>query len=175
MKLTAAIAALFTLFGMAMGQAPDLKTTLQTALDDERQARALYEAVMLKFGEVRPFSNIVHAESMHMKLVNDMMTKYEFNPEPDKFARKPKETREAFIARLEVPATFAAALRKAASLEKQQGPFYDRLSREAPEDVKALFARLKADSLDRHLAAFERSLGRGGGARAGRRGGPPPQ
>ncbi|MGB7250036.1 MAG: hypothetical protein WBC73_13945, partial [Phormidesmis sp.] len=33
------------------------------AINDEYRARALYGAVLEKFGEVRPFSNIVQAEN----------------------------------------------------------------------------------------------------------------
>lgn len=159
MKLVLTLAAFLT-FGLAVGQTPDLKSTLQTALDDERHAHALYGAVMLKYGEVRPFANIVRSEAMHMKLATDLMAKYSFKPAPDKFARKPRETKEEFIARLEVPATYAAALRMAASLERQQGPLYGRLSEGVPDDVKTVFTKLKADSVERHLVAFERSLTR---------------
>ena len=35
------------------------------ALDDEYRAEAIYDAVMQKFGEVRPFINIIEAERRH--------------------------------------------------------------------------------------------------------------
>lgn len=174
MKLVLSVVAVLA-FGLAAGQNPDLKTTLQTALDDERHARALYEAVMLKYGEVRPFSNIIRSEVAHIQLAADLMDKYSFKPAPDKFVRKPKETKAEFIARLEVPDTYAGALRMAVSLERQQGPLYDRLSIGAPDDVKAVFARLKADSVERHLVAFERNLARVPGRGPRHRGGPPPR
>jgi len=174
MKFVLTVAAFLTV-GFAAGQTPDLKTTLQTALDDERHAHALYQAVMLKYGEVRPFANIVRSEAMHMGMASDLLAKYGFKPAPDKFARKPKETKEEFIARLEVPATYAAALRMAASLERQQGPLYDRLSEGAPEEVRTVFAKLKADSIERHLVAFERNLTRVPGRGPRHQGNRPPE
>ena len=44
--------------------APDLRTVLLDALEDERKAEATYEAVIVKFGPVRPFINIVIGAGM---------------------------------------------------------------------------------------------------------------
>ena len=40
----------------------NLEAVLLEALDDERKAEATYAAVIEKFGEVRPFINIIDAE-----------------------------------------------------------------------------------------------------------------
>ena len=45
--------------------APGLEQILLDALDDERKAEATYEAVIERFGPVRPFINIVDAEARH--------------------------------------------------------------------------------------------------------------
>ena len=44
---------------------PDLQSVLLDALDDERKAEATYEAVIAKYGPVRPFINIIEAEQRH--------------------------------------------------------------------------------------------------------------
>jgi len=49
---------------------------LKEALADEYQARAFYQAVLDKFGQVRPFSNIVHSEGRHAALVEELLVKY---------------------------------------------------------------------------------------------------
>jgi hypothetical protein len=56
----------------------DLKSALHEALLDEFKAEATYQAAILKFGEVRPFSNIVRADvlSVFKKLQSDSKTKH---------------------------------------------------------------------------------------------------
>lgn len=44
---------------------PDF-TALCEALDDEYKARAIYRAVIGRFGPVLPFANIVHSEQRHL-------------------------------------------------------------------------------------------------------------
>ena len=39
------------------------------AINDEYHARAFYNAVIDKFGEIRPFSNIVQAETRHAETI----------------------------------------------------------------------------------------------------------
>lgn len=46
------------------------------SIKDEYYSRALYAAVIQKFGEVRPFSNIVQAEDRHVSLLKTLFTQY---------------------------------------------------------------------------------------------------
>ena len=49
---------------------------LKEALADEYQARAFYQAVINKFGEVKPFSNIVMAEERHAIAMEQLFLQY---------------------------------------------------------------------------------------------------
>jgi hypothetical protein len=52
---------------------PKLKSLLLEALDDERKAEATYEAIIERFGPVRPFINIVGAETRHSSAIERQM------------------------------------------------------------------------------------------------------
>lgn len=119
---------------------------LRAALADERRAKAWYEAVMDRHGRVRPFSNIVRAEERHAELVARLMERYS--------VAIPEETVGTLPA---VPETVTACCKTAAELERENIEMYDRLLAKIREpDVVAAFGRLRAVSLNNHLAAFER-------------------
>lgn len=183
MKCAIVLALAAVLSGNALAQepsaSPGLDRTLRAALNDERKTRAFYEAVQIRFGERIPFSNIVNSEQMHMRFVEELMERHSVSVGKDTHARRPNETNAQFTKRLGVPATYRDALVMAVKLESDQGPLYDRLIKNAPEDVTAVFEKLKRDSLERHQKAFERQLARiDGGPPPGRgnrqRGVPPP-
>jgi len=48
---------------------------LSLAINDEYKARATYKKVIEKFGEVRPFSNIINSEENH---INHLSSSYRF-------------------------------------------------------------------------------------------------
>lgn len=158
LRLTTLLAAL----GLALVSVPQetapVARNLRSALADERYSEALYQASVARFGARPPFSNIVHAEGIHAKMIEELMMRYKVPIPANPFAKKPKETDEAFIQRLEVPKTFAEACSKAADLERKQGPLYRRLSKEMPDDVQAVFEKLRTVSLERHLRAFQRHV-----------------
>ncbi|MBZ0214007.1 MAG: DUF2202 domain-containing protein [Nitrospirae bacterium] len=140
----------------------DAKSALTESLMDEYRAHATYTAVIGKFGAFRPFSNIVRAEEMHISLVQAEMRVHGLAVPPNPFARKEDESSEEHAKRLGVPATRLDAAKDALKLERDQGPLYDKLTTpDLPESVRSLFARLKRDSIERHLVAFERYVGRG--------------
>ncbi len=56
------------------------------AINDEYRSRALYNAVLHKFGSVRPFSNIVQAENNHVNLWMNLFAKYGIAVPTDSFA-----------------------------------------------------------------------------------------
>ena len=51
----------------------DSQTILVEALDDERKAEAAYEAIIERFGEVRPFINIDDGEARHSRAMERQM------------------------------------------------------------------------------------------------------
>lgn len=150
--------------------APDLPTVLRSALLDEQAAEAYYEAVMLKYGPVRPFANVVRSERMHADLVIQLMRRHGVSVPKNPHAQRPKETDAAFIARWQVPPTFALAAERAVDLELAQVPFYESLMHPTlPADVRQVFTKLLEDSRDRHAVAFGRVGSRMGGRGPGPR------
>lgn len=134
------------------------------ALNDERHAQAVYQAVMNQHGKVRPFSNIIKAEEQHENLLLDFFDEYDLEVPADAWAERT----------LEVPETMAQACAVGVEAEKDNIAMYDGFLEfvEEPE-VRDLFTRLRDASAERHQPAFERCAdgrwGRGGG-RDGRRG-----
>ena len=139
-------------------------TALGEALDDEYKARATYRAVIERFGEVRPFINIVEAEGRHIKALLAIYQRHGVEPPAD-----------PWTGRIEAPATVESACQAAVEAERENDAMYRRLlSIVEDPDIRAVMARLQEASRDRHLPAFERCLQRGGqrrGRGAGRGGG----
>jgi hypothetical protein len=125
------------------------ENALLTALDDERRAEALYSAVISRFGDVRPFSNIVHAEVRHQSLLLPLMEKYGV-PTP----ANPYDS-----AAITAPGTLAEACAMGAEAERDNIAIYDRLIPTIQqEDIRSAFETLRSASADRHLPAFERCV-----------------
>jgi hypothetical protein len=70
----------------------DLRTILDEALEDERKAEATYAAVLTKFGEVRPFSNIIDAERRHSSAIERQMARLGFPIPPWMSEEQPART-----------------------------------------------------------------------------------
>ena len=136
------------------------ENALQQALDDERHAQALYQAVMDRHGSVRPFSNIIKAEKRHESFLLDLFRKYEIEIPQNFWSERT----------LEVPATPREACAQAVEAEKANVEMYDVFLEfvEEPE-IREVLTRLRDASEERHLPAFERcSDGRGRGRGRGR-------
>ena len=126
-----------------------LSSMLIFALEDEYLARGEYQKVIDKFGERRPFSNIIRAEAQHIAWLVPLFEKYgvvlpldrgtELSQSPDNLTEALTVGMNAEVANIEM---------------------YERfLRKEMPADVKAVFEHLLAASRN-HLAAFQG--GRGG-------------
>ncbi len=143
----------------------DLRTILLEALEDERKAEATYAAVLVKFGEVRPFSNIIDAERRHSSAIERQMARLGFPIPPNNWE-----------GRAPVPASLAEACREAVQAEVENIALYDRLLPTiADSTVRQVLENLQAASRDNHLPAFRRCLAReegqgGGGFRRSGRG-----
>ena len=127
-----------------------LSAMLTFALQDEYLARGEYQKIMAKFGERRPFSNIVKAEEQHVASLVPLFQKYGVALPTDRG-----------LELAQVPETFSAALSAGVDAEIANIDMYQRfLARELPSDVRTVFDHLLAGSRN-HLAAFQG--GRGGG------------
>ena len=145
----------------------NLEAVLLEALDDERKAEATYAAVIKKFGEVRPFINIIAAERRHSSAIERQMVRLGF-PIPTNL----------WEGKGVAPATLAEACRMAIDAEIENIALYDRLLPTIPDEVVLqVLQNLQDASRDNHLPAFRRCLEReesGDGSGFGRagRGGP---
>ncbi|WP_294541729.1 DUF2202 domain-containing protein [uncultured Rhodoblastus sp.] len=145
----------------------DLHTILIEALDDERKTEATYAAIIERFGQVRPFTNIVDAEARHSRAIERQMERLGI--------AVPENGR---VGKGAAPATLAAACEGAIVGELENIALYDRLLPQISDvTARSVLANLRDASRDNHLPAFRRCLAResgttdGGSAARGPRGG----
>lgn len=123
-----------------------IKEALTYAMEDELLARDEYEKITGKYGEIRPFSNIIEAEKRHIEYLEPLLKKYgvEYPVIPENAVVLPKSLEEAYHIGVEA---------EVANIE-----MYEKfLKNELPEDIREVFIRLKKGS-ENHLRAFERQL-----------------
>ena len=129
-----------------------VEDALITALQDEYHAEAFYDAVMERFGPVRPFSNIIRAEQMHQSALIDIMQHYGVAI-PANTELKSAEIRAA------VPATLGEACSIGIQAEiDNAGLYQDKLlpAVTAYPDITTIFKALSDASQQKHLPAFQR-------------------
>jgi rubrerythrin len=125
-----------------------LSDMLTYALQDERIARAEYEAILGKFGSARPFSNIIRAEETHIRYLTDLFADHGLAVSADATA-KPA-----------APKDWTSALEAGRQAEIDNIAMYDKfLAQDLPADVRQVFEQLKAASQN-HLRAFTNNAGR---------------
>ncbi|MGH1396096.1 MAG: ferritin-like domain-containing protein [Trichormus sp.] len=138
----------------AYNSSTELNTQTQQAMidaiNDEYHARAFYTAVINKFGEVRPFSNIVHSEDRHVSLWNHLFSKYRLPIPADNF-----------MGNVQTPDTLKAACQAGVESEIANVEMYDRFLEFVQEsDLRAAFTQLRYVSQNHHLPAFQRCVSR---------------
>ena len=120
-------------------------------LKDEQRAEALYAAIMAKYGELRPFSNIIRAERRHQEALTVLA---------DRYGVALPETAVNSVAR-EIPETLQACITAAIQAEKDNVALYDRLLPAITQaDVRSVMTQLRDASAERHLPALQRAAGR---------------
>lgn len=143
---------------------PKVIEAIKIALDDEYRAAAFYEGVIAKFGDVRPFINIVEAERRHARRLEQLLTAAGAEVPANPYSSGEK-------APPAVPASLREACQIGVDAEIENAALYDaRLLPlvEGYADVTAAMLDLRAASQDKHLPAFLRCVERGGGGRGGR-------
>ncbi len=136
-----------------------LKAVLIEAINDEYKSRAMYRAAISKFGEIRPFTNIVEAEGRHIDALLPLFDKYGFAvPEDD------------WPSRIESPASILEACRLGVEAEIENAEMYFRLLESTTDypDAQAVLKQLQRASKENHLPAFQRCVERGGSQGRGR-------
>jgi hypothetical protein len=125
---------------------------LRYAIQDEYLARAEYRAIMKKYGEFRPFSNIVGSEESHIAWLKDAHKAAGLGLPSDEAA-----------SRVVVPGTMKEAYQAGVDAELANIAMYDSfisskiMTRSENAEYKELFVRLR-DASKNHLAAFENGL-----------------
>ena len=124
------------------------------ALQDEWQGEAIYARVLEDHGDIRPFSNVVHAERRHSAFLEDLIESRGLPVPENRWAGSEVP---AYVSRQE-------ACVAAVEFEVRNVALYDRLlaAGPLPEDVRLVFEHNRMASLDHHKPAFERCAGRAG-------------
>lgn len=156
------IAASAALAGPANATTFDRKA-LEEALDDEYRAEATYQAIIDKFGAVRPFINIIDAERRHAGMVKNQFSRLGIEPPEN-----------PYLGEIEAPESLQEACKNGVEAEIENIALYDRLLPKVSDpQIRETFGRLQAASRNNHLPAFRRCVARGGapGMGQGRGGG----
>jgi hypothetical protein len=125
-----------------------IKTALNSAIDDEYHALSFYEAVIAKFGTIRPFIMIKGAEEQHIASLKSIYDKYGLVP--------PKNT---WSGKISAPTTLQEACQAGVDAEIANADLYkDKLlpSVSSYTDITLVFENLMNASLQKHLPAFEK-------------------
>lgn len=124
-----------------------IKSVLIEAINDEYKARATYQVIINKFGEIRPFINIIEAETRHISALIPLFNKYGI-PVP----------KDNWMAQVSPPASVKAACEMGVEAEILNGEMYDRLiaSSAGYPDVQRVLQQLQRASIENHLPAFQR-------------------
>jgi rubrerythrin len=161
-----ALGSVFFFFLIAAGAAPatwgakaaalDLDRSigemLNYAIEDEYLARAEYDSIIKKFGDIRPFSNIIKAEENHIAWLRDAFAAANLALPKDEAA-----------SLFKIPDTIKEALQVGVQAEIDNIAMYDSflasplMARSENASLKALFIRLR-DASKNHLAAFKNGL-----------------
>lgn len=124
------------------------RTALDLALADEYKALSVYEAVIAKFGPVRPFIMIKGAETQHIASLKALYDKYGL--------ALPESAKLTIVTS---PSTLSEACELGVTAEIANAALYqDQLlpSVSAYPDLTAVFTNLMNASSQKHLPAFNR-------------------
>jgi hypothetical protein len=140
---------LFGAKGAQQSPDPTLEQMLTYAIQDEYLARAEYSFIINEYGPVRPFSNIIHAEEQHIRMLVPLFTTYGFSVPEDNAAEH-----------IVVPKDLKEALETCVQGEIDNIAMYETfLNKQLPDDVRDVFERLQNAS-GNHLRAFRNALNR---------------
>lgn len=120
---------------------------LQIALDDEKKALATYQAIIQKFGNIKPFSNIIEAENRHIAEIEFLANKHQVKLIQNDFSN------------LIAPKSLIESLELSIAAEISNINLYDYLLQYTQDDdIQDAFFRLQAASFNNHLPAFRNAL-----------------
>ena len=131
------------------GELPaSIKDALNQAINDEYKAYSTYEAVIKKFGNVRPFSMIIRAEEQHISILKSIYDKYGLTVPENTMAKK-----------VTTPVSLQQACQTGVDAEIANAALYqDKLLPVVANypDITQVFQNLMNASQQKHLPAFEK-------------------
>ncbi len=120
-----------------------LKSALDIVLADEYKARAEYAAIVLKYGQVNPFVQLIQAETRHIESLTRLYKAFDFAILSDNGA--------TFAV---VPTSLEAAYQIGSDAETANIAYYETyLNTKLPQSVELIFTHLQNAS-ERHLQIF---------------------
>jgi hypothetical protein len=124
----------------------DVVAALDRTIQDEYQAEAIYLGVLIDFGDVRPFANVVYAEQRHSESIARLFENHGLAVPRNVWS---VDNVPRFGSLVEACASAVAA-------EQDNVTLYDTyLALDLPRDVANVFGNNRAASLERHLPAFQ--------------------
>ncbi|MDN5302939.1 MAG: hypothetical protein PWQ60_2453 [Thermoanaerobacteraceae bacterium] len=125
----------------------NLEKMLRYAIEDEFLARSEYEAIIEKFGQVKPFTNIIKAEEKHISMLKDLYSKYNY--------KIPEDNSKDHII---IPQNLNDSFKAGVNAEIDNIAMYDKfLKQDIPDDIKKVFVELR-DASKNHLSAFQKNV-----------------
>ncbi|WP_187759820.1 ferritin-like domain-containing protein [Thiospirochaeta perfilievii] len=126
-----------------------LEEMLEYAIEDEYLALNEYEALIEKFGPIKPFTNIIESEKTHIAYLKELYSSYNIEiPKVDT------------TSHLYIPKNVEEAAKIGVDAEVKNIAMYNKfLKEDLPLDVRNVFEFLKKAS-ENHLKAFRRQLER---------------
>lgn len=132
-----------------VGELPEsAKEALDEAINDEYKAYSTYDAIIKKFGSIRPFSMIIRAEEQHISALKAIYDKYGLTIPENTLAKK-----------ITPPVTIQQACQTGVDAEITNAALYrDKLLPLVTDyvDIVAVFENLMTASQEKHLPAFEK-------------------
>ena len=126
----------------------EVKIALDQAIDDEYKALSVYQAVIAKFGQVRPFSMVKSAEEQHIASLKSIYDKYGLTVPSNNWTKK-----------VTAPQTLKQACQTGVDAEIANANLYKNNLLPAVkdyQDITLVFTNLMDASQEKHLPAFER-------------------
>lgn len=129
-----------------------IESMITYAIQDEYLARAEYVAIMAKFGQFAPYSNIKRAEEQHIAWLKEMFGNLKLSVPSDeaaKYIHAPSTLKEAAQAGVQAEIDNIAMYNRFLAQSILNDPHY--------ASIADLFIRLRNASQN-HLAAFQKQL-----------------
>lgn len=123
-----------------------LEKILVQVMEEESMTKGVYTAMVEKFGDQKPYSNLVRASERQVSKLEDILEQYDISWEN-------KDNSSVLV-----PATLEEGYQTSLEAAKSRVALYDKfLKEDITEDIESSLTRLKAVA-QRQVEAFERTI-----------------